>query len=115
LGVGLLIGLCGCLTPDPSTGGTTDISDTDGGEGTTGASETGIDGGVDETAGAEPVADHRTYYIGESVKFDGGGECEGSRLNTVTRRLQRRLNRAGWTGLRLVGSNTWLEEDRTDA
>jgi hypothetical protein len=97
----------GCSDTPPSFGGTTDLSDTAGILTTTGET----DGGADETGGgADVVADHRTYFIGESVKFDGGGDCDGDRLNTVTRQLRKRLDDAGWTGLRFVGENTWPED-----
>ena len=110
LGATVVIALSACSATPPTTGGTTDLSDTDGGEGDD-LGATGVAESADETGdGGESVADHRTYYIGESKKFDGGGECEGSRLNAVTWRLRRRLDRAGWTGLRLVDDNTWPED-----
>lgn len=97
----------GCSDTPPSFGGTTDPSDTAGIPTTTGETNEG----ADETGGgADVVADHRTYFIGESVKFDGGGDCDGDRLNTVTRSLRSRLDDAGWTGLRFVGENTWPED-----
>jgi Family of unknown function (DUF6345) len=97
----------GCSDTPPSFGETTDLSDTAGIPTTTGET----DGGADETGGgADVVVDHRTYFIGESVKFDGGGKCDGDRLNTVTRKLRSRLDDAGWTGLRFVGENSWPED-----
>jgi hypothetical protein len=107
----VVLGPLGCSDTPHSFGGTTDLSDTAGVLTITGETDGGADGGADETGGgADVVDDHRTYFIGESVKFDGGGDCDGDRLNTVTRRLRSRLDDAGWTGLRLVGENTWPED-----
>jgi Family of unknown function (DUF6345) len=56
------------------------------------------------------LEDHRTYFIAESVTFDGGGKCENDDLNTITRRLRKELDDAGWTGLRYVDDNAWPED-----
>lgn len=100
-----LVGLLGCPGVPPTTGGTTDASATDGAQG---AGTSGGQAGVDETGtdGEEPF-DHRTYFIGESVKFDG---CPNTNLNTITRRLRNRLEGAGWTGLRFVDDDAWPED-----
>ncbi|MCX4239353.1 DUF6345 domain-containing protein [Paraliomyxa miuraensis] len=102
------LGVFGCPGVPPTTGGTTDVSATDGAQG---AEISGGQAGVDETGtgGGEPF-DHRTYFIGESVKFDGGGDCDNDNLNTITRSLRTRLDGAGWTGLRFVDDNAWPED-----
>lgn len=88
-----------------TTGGTTDVSATDGAQG---AGTSGGQAGVDETGTGEGEPfDHRTYFIGESVKFDG---CPNTDLNTITKRLRNRLDDAGWTGLRFVDDNAWPED-----
>lgn len=56
--------------------------------------------------------DHRTFLIGESRKFDGGGSCNNDNLNTVTSSLRNELVDAGWEGRRLVDENTWPEDFR---
>jgi len=103
----VVLALSGCPQVPPTTDGTTDASATDGAQG-------GSDGrgnGADETGEGEiPAEDHRTFFIAESVKFDGGGACQNDDFNTITRRLRRRLRNAGWTGLRFVDDNAWPED-----
>lgn len=102
------LGLTGCPTV-PTTGGTTD-----GGGSGVGGADIGDTGAADDTAGSdsgsEEIDDHRTYMIGETTKFEGDGLCTNSNLNTVTKKLRKRLARAGWSGLRLVNKNTWPED-----
>jgi hypothetical protein len=106
-----LLASLGCPTP-PSFGGSTDVSATNG------APSTGSTEGAPESAtgevvtGDEPdaVADHRTYFLAESVTFNGFGFCEQGELNTVTKRLKDRLDDAGWKGLRLVDAETVPED-----
>lgn len=108
----LTLALVGCWETPPTLGGTTDASATDGDQG--GGSSTGGQAGVDETGavGEALPFDHRTYFIAESVKFDGGGSCDNDDLNTVTKRLRNRLDDAGWTGLRFVDDDAWPEDFR---
>lgn len=70
--------------------------------------------GLDETGtgGDSLPFDHRTYFIAESVKFDGGGECDNDNLNEITKRLHNRLDDAGWAGLRFVDDDAWPEDFR---
>lgn len=72
---------------------------------------TGGDGvtGDGVTGGDQPANPH-TYFIAESAKFDGGGACQNSELNTITKKLRDRLDSAGWTGLRFVNETTWPED-----
>lgn len=107
LGVAALaaVELLGCPGVPPTVGGTTDASATDGAQG---AGSTGSQAGVDETGteGNEPF-DHRTYFIAESVTFEG---CPNTDLNTITKRLRNRLDDAGWSGLRFVDGNARPED-----
>lgn len=104
-----LLGLPGCPGVPPTTGGGTDSAATEGGNDASGSIVP--TGGESATGGDQgKVADHRTYFIAETVKFDGDGECQNSKLNAVTRRLRTRLDNAGWTGLRFVDENTWPED-----
>lgn len=93
----LFVGSCSILSgcPEPNI-----VSATT----TAGDEETG-----DETGG-EMVEDFRTYFIGETVTFDGGGGCENTNLNTITNTLRKRLDGAGWSGLRFIDGNTWPED-----
>lgn len=104
-----LLGLPGCPGVPPTTGGGTDSAATEGGNDASGSIIP--TGGESATGGDQgKVADHRTYFIAETVKFDGDGECQNSKLNAITRRLRTRLDNAGWTGLRFVDENTWPED-----
>lgn len=91
--VGGLFGLAACPDPNIVTGTTT-----------VGDDEVG-----DETGGDE-VDEFRTYFIGESVTFDGGGGCNNTELNTITSTLRNELDDAGWSGLRFVDGNAWPED-----
>ncbi|NJK31824.1 MAG: hypothetical protein HC927_05050 [Deltaproteobacteria bacterium] len=74
-----------CPDTPVSTGGSSDeVGEVTG-------SATDADTGQDEP----PVEDYRTFLIGESRKFDGGGLCNNDNLSTVTRRLRNELVDAG--------------------
>ena len=92
----LLSGLALCVSacPDPNVAG---------GSSTAGDDESGDTGG-------EMVDDHRTYFIGESISFDGGGSCNNTELNTITSTLRNELDDEHWEGLRFVDGNTWAED-----
>lgn len=70
--------------------------------------ETGDTGG--EIVPGDTVEDHRTYFISETTKFDGGGLCENADLIPVTKEFRNVLADAGWSGRRLVNENTWPED-----
>ena len=106
LGMTAVALLAACPETPISSGGSSVGEDEIGSEG---PDSTGVDtGGLD--TGGDVVEDHRTYFIGESRKFDGGGLCENTNLNTVTATLRNRLDNAGWSGLRFVDDNTWPED-----
>ncbi len=65
-----------------------------------------------EGDGGDGVEDHRSYFIGESTKFDGGGFCNNADLNVVTSTFRSELGEAGWTGQRFVDENSWPEDFR---
>jgi hypothetical protein len=77
-----------------------------------GGSSAGDDEVGETPVEGDVVEDHRTYFIGESTKFDGGGECDNATLNMVTNTLHNRLQDAGWSGLRYVDEDTWPEDFR---
>jgi hypothetical protein len=77
-----------------------------------GGTSAGEDEVGDTDASEDVVDDHRTYFIGESTKYDGGGDCENADLNVVTNTLRNRLAEAGWSGHRLVDDNAWPEDFR---
>jgi hypothetical protein len=91
----------GASSTDDEVGDTTDAgaSDTD---------DTSAETGREEP----PVDDHRTFFIGESRKFDGGGACNNDDLNTVTSTFRNELVDAGWEGLRFVDEDSWPEDYR---
>jgi hypothetical protein len=95
--LGLL--LIGCPSTTEVVGGSTAASGETGSD-----TASGGDGDV--------VEDHRSFFIGESTKFDGGGACTNAKLNTITSSLREALVDAGWTGLRFVDENTWPEDFR---
>jgi hypothetical protein len=102
--------LSGCPDTPVSFGASSDeVGDSTGAD-TDGASP---DAPSTET-GSEDVAvdDHRTYFIGESRKFDGGGTCNNADLNTITSTLTKELVDAGWEGLRFVDGHSWPEDFR---
>ena len=106
ISVTLALLLCGCPTTHVAGGSTS-------GGGSSSGDSTGEDPGTSDTGG-DIVEDHRTYFIGESLAFDGGGSCDNDKLNTVTSSLREQLDAAGWTGLRFVDDNSW-PEDFTEA
>lgn len=95
-----MVSLIGCPDTPVSVGGSSDDE--------LGGSDSTTDTGVEE----HPVDDHRTFLIGESRKFDGGGSCNNDDLNTATSSLRNALVDAGWQGRRLVDENTWPEDFR---
>ena len=95
--IGLL--LAGCPSTEIIVGG----SSSTGGE-------TGDTGG--EIVPGDTVEDHRTYFISETTKFDGGGSCENAAVIAVTKEFRSALDDAGWSGRRLVNENTWPEDMR---
>jgi len=101
---GVVLGVvltCGCPTTTHVVGSSTAAGD----------GVTGQDSGTGDSGGdGDVVEDHRTYFIGESLAFDGGVECENKDLNTVTSALREELDAAGWTGMRLVDDDTWPED-----
>jgi len=105
-----LLGLPGCPGVAPTVGAATDSAATQGGPNTPDPSVPTSGDGATGGPPRESVADHRTYFIAETVNFDGGGECQNSKLNTITRRLRTRLDNAGWKGIRFVDENTWPED-----
>lgn len=94
-----LVILVGCPDTTSIVGGSTD--------------EVGDEVG-EAPAPGDVVEDHRTYFIGESTKFDGGGDCDNADLNTVTSTLRKTLAEAGWSGQRLVDEGTWPEDFREE-
>jgi hypothetical protein len=101
--ISALILLGGC--PDTPISFGASSTDDEVGDGTNDAST--------ETSSEElPVDDHRTFFIGESRKYDGGGACDNDDLNTVTKTLRNELVDAGWQGLRFVDENSWPEDYR---
>jgi hypothetical protein len=86
--------------------GTTEVV----GASTAASGETGSD--TASGGDGDVVEDHRSFFIGESTKFDGGGLCTNAKLNTITSSLREALVDAGWTGLRFVDENTWPEDFR---
>jgi hypothetical protein len=105
--------LAGCPSTNVVVGGSSvgesgDTSDPAGSDTTATDTNTGETGDGD----GDVVQDHRTYFIGESTKFDGGGLCDNSGLNAVTSTLRNELVDAGWTGLRFVNDNSWPEDFR---
>lgn len=87
-----VLNLTACPGPVVGAGSTTAGSDT--GDGT----------------GGEMVDEHRSYFIGENVTFDGGGTCNNTELNTITSTLRGELDDAGWEGFRFVDANSWAED-----
>lgn len=90
---GGVLALSGCPDPNIVVGTTT-----------AGTDEVGDD------TGGETVDEFRTFFIGESVTFDGDGGCNNTELNTITSTLRNKLDDEGWNGLRFVDSNTWPED-----
>src|SRR5690606_1766116 len=88
------------------------------GQAETGTAETGNAESGTETVGegdgdgdsGDVVDDHRTYFIGESTKFDGGGLCANDDLNTITNTLRNALDDEGWSGQRFVDEDSWPED-----
>ena len=109
----LALALAGCPSTNVVVGGssagesgdTTDPASTDTTATDTDTAETGDGDG-------DIVEDHRTFFIGESTKFDGGGLCDNSGLNAVTSTLRNELDDAGWAGLRFVDDDSWPEDFR---
>ncbi len=97
--------LSGCPDAPVSVGGSSDdVGDSD-------STDADTEGASTETGSEElPVDDHRTYFIGESRKFDGGGLCDNDNLNTVTSTLRNELADAGWQGKRFVDEDSWPED-----
>lgn len=92
-----LLALAGC--PGPVVGG---------GSTTLAGDDTGDETGSD--TGGDTVDDHRSYFIGESTTFEGGGTCNNTNLTTITSTLRNKLDSSGWKGLRLVDANSWPED-----
>lgn len=105
----LLLALAGCPSTDHVVGSTTAASD-DTGSGSD--SETSAPEPATDTSGGDVVEDHRTFFIGESNHFDGGGACDNAYVRTVTSSLKERLLDAGWAGLRFVDDDSWPEDFR---
>lgn len=109
-----LISAAGLLSGCPDTPVSFGASSDDVGDSTGSDSDKrDLPGESTETGGGEvPLDDHRTYFIGESRKFDGGDSCNNDNLNTVTSTLKNALVDAGWEGKRFVDENSWPEDFR---
>lgn len=56
------------------------------------------------------VAPAKSFFVGESLNFSGGGACTNSNLNDVTTTLVKELEDNGWTGSHYVDEQSWPED-----
>ncbi|MCA9710188.1 MAG: hypothetical protein KDK70_30390 [Myxococcales bacterium] len=109
--LGTLALACGVLVscPEPESGVGQGPTGGDGGlmaSSGTEASGADVDSGFDDTSGAEvPPPPARSYFIAESMDFEGNG-CEQTNVNEVTQSLQDDLDDDGWVGARVVDGQT---------
>ncbi|MCX4241018.1 hypothetical protein [Paraliomyxa miuraensis] len=99
------VGLVACQDPENGIGQGPTGGD-DGPPVSTGALDSDVDSGLDDTQGTEtPPPAAKSYFIAESMDFTGN-DCSNTDVNEVSASLRAELDDDGWVGTRLTEGDT---------